>query len=274
MEKDEKLRVPSENEELRKAKVALLERGVGFKAIAENIDEVFWATDPEIKEIFYVSPAYEMISGQTCESLYRYPQSFFDVIYSEDRKQVLDALDLMKTGQKFECECRVLKPDGSVRWVLARGFPVMNSEEKITVYVGVIRDITERKNIVDTIRQGKQFAESILNAVQCLVVILDDRGRILRFNSYAEKTTGYRSNEVEGKDWFDTFLSKGETLPVVPGEPQAGNGVAAHGNNKFLLTKDGRRVLIEWSNEPLRDECGQMIGLIVTGHDVTERYRI
>ena len=52
-----------------------------FRQLTENIQEVFWMTDPAIATMLYVSPAYEKVWGRTCESLFRNPKSFLDAVH-------------------------------------------------------------------------------------------------------------------------------------------------------------------------------------------------
>ena len=118
-----------------------------FRLIAETVAEVFWMADVNIEGILYVNPSYERVWGRTRKSLYENPRSFLDAIHLEDRKRVLANLELEKIGQPFDHEYRIIRPDGSIRWIWDRGFPVYEKTGQITRYVGVAQDITERKKI-------------------------------------------------------------------------------------------------------------------------------
>ena len=111
--------------ERREAEEKLRESEERFRELAENIDEVFWLADVELRSIIYISPAYERVWGRSCESLRKEPRSFLDAIHPEDRPRVLDAINARtKTAVPYELECRVLRPDGAVRWIRDRAFPV------------------------------------------------------------------------------------------------------------------------------------------------------
>jgi PAS domain-containing protein len=71
--------------EQRRAEATLRESEQRFRLLAENIDEVFWITDPAENRILYISPAYEEIWGRTCASLYQSPRSLPDAVHSADR---------------------------------------------------------------------------------------------------------------------------------------------------------------------------------------------
>ena len=73
--------------------------------------------------------------------------SFIEGIHPEDRERVLSDLELQKVGKPFDHEYRVIHPDGSTRWIWDRGFPIRDEAGRLTHYVGVAQDITERKRL-------------------------------------------------------------------------------------------------------------------------------
>jgi PAS domain S-box-containing protein len=130
-----------------------------FRQLAENIREVFWIGSPDWNEVFYVSPAYEELWGRSCESLHRYPRSWLEAVVEEDREQILQDLKRMSAGDLSEpefCEYRIVRPDGSVRWVYARAFPVRNTQGEIYRIAGIAEDITERKKAEAALRKAHE----------------------------------------------------------------------------------------------------------------------
>ena len=115
-----------------------------FRQLAENIREVFWVCDPEYTRVFYVSPAYEEVWGRTRESLYHDPGSFLEGVHPDDRPRVEAAVSGMSTGE-YDVQYRVVRPDGELRWVWARGFPVHDAEGRIYRIAGIAEDVTGDK---------------------------------------------------------------------------------------------------------------------------------
>lgn len=113
-----------------------------FRQLAENIREVFYLEDAKSGKLFYVSPTYEQLWGRTCQSLYQDPGSFLDAIHCDDRERVREAYFHQCL---FMQEYRVVRPDGSERWILDRVFPVRDSSGQVYRYAGIAEDITERK---------------------------------------------------------------------------------------------------------------------------------
>ena len=139
------------------AEQTLQESETRFRQIAETIEEVVWSADPAIGRMLYISPAYERVWGHTCASLYEHPKSFIDAIHPDDRARVLAGLTVQQDGLPFAHEYRIVRPDGIIRWVWDRGFPVFDREtERLTHYVGVALDITERKLAEDALRLSEE----------------------------------------------------------------------------------------------------------------------
>jgi PAS domain S-box-containing protein len=133
--------------ELYEATAALRESVARFRELAETINEVFWINDPETGRQLYVSPAYERIWGVSCASLYASPRAWITSIQEEDRPRVATAIArLPETGEYGETY-RILRPDGGIRWIHDRGFPVRDETGRAVRLVGVAEDITEKKRM-------------------------------------------------------------------------------------------------------------------------------
>ncbi|MDB6126454.1 MAG: Histidine kinase, partial [Verrucomicrobia bacterium] len=86
-----------------------------FRQLAENIREVFWISDLVNHEKIYVSPAYEIIWGRTCASLYAAPNSWLEAVRPEDRDRVERARRVDPSSGTYEEEYRIIRPDGAER---------------------------------------------------------------------------------------------------------------------------------------------------------------
>ncbi len=115
-----------------------------FRQLADNINEAFWIVDPNRREMLYVSPAYEEIWGRTRAALYARPDSFYEALHPEDRPAILKAAEEQKRGERADSEYRILRPDGSIRWIRDRAFPIKGKDGAVSRIVGIAEDITER----------------------------------------------------------------------------------------------------------------------------------
>jgi PAS domain S-box-containing protein len=144
----------------KQAEAALRESEERFQQMATNIQEIFWMLDAENLKIIYVNHAYETITGRSCESLHEDPKSYEEAIHPEDRVRVLSRLgEAVETGQ-FDEEFRITKPDGAIRWVWVRGFPVRDSAGIVRRLVGTTQDVSARKSAEEQMARNLDMAES------------------------------------------------------------------------------------------------------------------
>ncbi|MGB7441456.1 MAG: PAS domain S-box protein [Coleofasciculaceae cyanobacterium] len=157
----------------KQAEAALRSSEEKFRQLAENIREVFFLTTPDLNQVLYISPAYEEVWGNSTKSLYEQPHSWFDLVHGNDRERVAVAFrGNLQKEQDFEQEYRIVRPDGSVRWVWVRAFPVLNELAVVERIAGIAEDITERKlSEAELLRQNllrQLFADITLEIRQSL----------------------------------------------------------------------------------------------------------
>jgi PAS domain S-box-containing protein len=116
-----------------------------FRHMAENIQEIFWMMDPRTKMATFVNPAYETITGRSCESLIEEPASYEQAIHPSDRSHVLQKLAEAAQSGHFEEQFRIVRPDGDIRWVWVHGFPRKDLNGSIVRLGGTALDITAQK---------------------------------------------------------------------------------------------------------------------------------
>lgn len=118
-----------------------------FRQLAENMNDVVWSLDIDAGELVYVSPAYEEIWGRPVAELYRNPDEWLSLIHVEEREAVRAAFYERASQGRFDVEFRITRPDGSVRWIHDRGFPVHGPDGKVRRVVGIAADITPYKDL-------------------------------------------------------------------------------------------------------------------------------
>jgi two-component system, sporulation sensor kinase E len=127
-----------------------------FRQMTENIEEVFWIIDPKMSQLLYISPAYQKVWGCSRESLFDNPRSWIESIHAEDRKQVIDVIfrtpNQVRAEGKNGIEYRIRRPDGTIRWIWGKAFPLRHGENKIHRIAGLAVDITQRKKAEEDYR--------------------------------------------------------------------------------------------------------------------------
>ncbi|MDB5882801.1 MAG: histidine kinase [Ramlibacter sp.] len=128
------------------AEYALRESDAQFRVISENITDAFWIRSPDMREVRYVSPAFQRIWGRPAKTLYGAPHKWVEFIVPEDREHVVRTFSALTTvARSLDVEYRIERPDGERRWVRVRGFQVRDAEDKLICHAGIVTDTTERK---------------------------------------------------------------------------------------------------------------------------------
>jgi len=139
------------------------------------------------------------------------------------------------------------------------------------MFTAIARDLTARKQAEEALRRERDFAESLVETAQAIVLVLDTEGHIVRFNPFMEEISGYTLPEVQGRDWFATFLPERDREPTRGLFSRAISDIHVRGNVNSIVTKSGAERDIEWYSKTLKDAHGGVIGLLSVGLDITER---
>ncbi len=247
--------------------LALRESEQRFRQLAENINEVFWLTDHTKTQMFYVSPAYERVWGRSCESLYSAPQSWIETVHPEDRPKVERAVAVDQVAGRYDLVYRIVRPDGSVRWVRDRAFPVTNDQGQVYRLVGTAEDITERREAEERIREQA----ALLDQTQDAILVCDLEHRILSWNKGAERIYGWTAAEAVGRLVRERMQRDlGQLVEAMKSLQATGewSGELRH------VTKQGAEVILEGRWTLLRDAQGQPKSMLAINTDVTERKQI
>ncbi|MFH1018289.1 MAG: PAS domain S-box protein [Pseudomonadota bacterium] len=246
-----------------RAREALRESEEFFRQIAENIEEVFWMTDVQKTRMIYISPTYETIWGQTKDSLYKRPGAWFDAVHPEDRERVRNAVAKQAMGE-FDEEYRILRPDGTTRWIRDRAFPVRDGAGNVYRIAGIAEDITELKNSEYDLRLLANISEKSVDAISTL----GPDGKYASWNRAAENIFGYKAEEILGRDPWTTIVPLerlAETRALFEADPFSVVQVRTE-----RLHKSGKRIPVMVTMFPLVDERGKLLGRAGIHQDLTQ----
>lgn len=239
-----------------------------FCQLADNINEVFWLVDPNECRLLYVSRAYQVIWGRSCESLYQQPESYLEAVHPEDRRQTRDAVARQKRGESTEAEYRIIRPDGTVHWIHDRAFPIKDEQGEVSRIVGIAEDVTDRKRAEEALRRSEQAYHLLFdsNPQPMWVFDLVTLG-FLEVNEAAIRHYGYSRQEFLSMTIKD-IRPPGDVpalLEYMSGEVNQfeEGGVRRH------QKKDGTIISVETASYSLT--LYDRPARIVLAHDVTER---
>jgi len=258
----------------KRAEEALRESEERFRQLAENIDDLFWIVSPDFKRSLYLSPAYERITGRSRQERYRGEdyQSFLDMIHPEDRERIQE---IIRRGAEsgFDVEFRIVRPDGSLRWIRDRGFPIRDQSGQVYRIAGIANDITERKLAEEALRESEErFRQLAENITDLFWIKTPDSNRVLYLSPAYENFTGrsrqQRYQDVDAQPFLDSIHAEDrERMAQI-----IRSGAGAEFDVEFrILRGDGSLRWIRSRGFPIRDQSGQIYRIAGIATDITAR---
>lgn len=250
-----------------------------FRQLAENIRDVFWSIDLNQQKLIYVSPAYEKIWGRSCADVLENAQNWLATIHPDDRNSLGDSFSARMTSenfagfawQEFDRTYRIVRPDGTVRWIRDRGFPIKNEQGETYRIAGIAEDITERKRTEEELRETTQTLQALIQACPLAITVFSlEDGKVKLWNPAAETIFGWSEPEALG-----------HFLPTVPEDKQedflANLGFVRQGNQLTGIEvqrqkKGGAPIDINVWAAPLIDAKGNISCLSIVA-DISDRKR-
>ena len=259
-----------ENTERERAEEVLLESEEKFRELAENITDVFWIHSPDLRQMHYISPAYELIWGRSTASWYAHPEKWSEAILPEDRERVQAVFLKLADEPNVSVEYQIARPDGSIRWIHDRGFQVRDATGRPYRTAGIAADITERKQA----EAAQARLVAILEATTDLVSISDPGGQFIYINRAGRRMIGLDEQVDITTCAIQDFLPNAATSVVLTeGLPIAARDGVWSGEAEFASV-DGRTIPISQVVLAHKAPDGTLAFLSTIARDITERKRI
>jgi PAS domain S-box-containing protein len=247
-----------------------------YRALLEQMPAVVFMAylDRGISEA-YVSPQIEAALGYSREQWLEDPVRWYQHIHPDDKQRwSLEAAEMFLSGKPLRSAYRVIARDGRMIWFHCDARMKRREDGRPWFIHGVAFDISDLKRVEEELQEERNFVSAILDTVGALVVVLDDEGRILRFNPACEIITGYSMEEVRGKCIWDLFLVSEEADRFRTIFEVLRTDLLPQDYQSSWLTKHGDQRLIAWTSTLLPGSGETSNYIIATGIDITERKQL
>lgn len=263
--------------QIKKAEEALHKNEQHFKIAAASAKiGTFWR-DLQSGENFWSPEMLKIYGLSTSESL-ELINGIPKAVYPEDREMVITMANqfyYQNEKNDFNCDHRIILPDGTFRWVNLRAIKEYDSAMNVLKILGIVMDITERKEVEEALLNNKNLLQNILEVLPAGVFISDEKGKLVQTNRAADKLFGgaryvpvdqlneYKGwwrntgNRIGSEDWaFARAFLKGETS-----------------ENEVIDIEcfDGTRKTILNFAAPVKNDKGQIISSVAVAMDITHR---
>ena len=137
----------------------------------------------------------------------------------------------------------------------------------------LMEDVTEQVRLSEEVRRVERHLASVVESASDIVLSTDTEGRILTWNSAAEKLSGLSAQEVRGQYFFQ-FCDSNQQQTVRKVFMLMKSGNESHTTEFPLVTSNGDGILVSWVFSPMKDDYGQTVGAVVVGRDLAERRKL
>jgi PAS domain S-box-containing protein len=258
--------------ELEKMQEALRESEERYRSLVEATAQIIWDTNAE-GELVTEQPRWSAFTGQTYEEYKGW--GWLNAIHPDDQFQTARAwLDALANSSLYEVEHRLRRYDGEYRYMSVRGVPVLEPDGSIREWVGVHKEITERKRAEDALKQSEHRYAQILDSVQDMVfckapgsvVVYANKAACQYYGMTLEQLRGITDVPFNKIDYTQQYLrddlqvfTTGQVIEV-----QEEPNVRADGETRFFHT----------IKTPIFDTDGNVVQIVGVSRDITERKQV
>ena len=199
---------------------------------------------------------------------------FLKPVHPDDIEPVRAAIrGAIETGALLTTEFRVVLPDSTVRWKVARGCAIRDTKDAVTALVGVILDVTDRRRNEEALQQSEEQYRELFENANDIIYTHDLSGNFTSVNKAAQRVLGYSGDEVLRLNVRDVVATDQLAVAQQMTARKVAGDMSRTEYELEVSSKDGRRVTLE-VNTRLVQRAGAIQGVQGIARDVTERKRL
>jgi len=247
---------------------ALKESEASYRNLFERVPVGLYRSTPN-REILDVNQALVEILGYSDRDTLLQVKT--GEMYADPRDYEAWVKQMETRGVLRDHELHLRRYDGSDIWLRENVIAVRDDHGDIKHFEGSLEDITGTKLTMLALEQERNFTETVLDTVGALVVVLDRKGRIVRFNRSCERLTGFLHEDLANFDLFTALIPEDEKDEVRKVFDKLLQGISVRHHENHWKTKAGEKRLVSWTNAILHGEDGKAEYIISAGIDVTDQ---
>lgn len=254
---------------------ALLDSEESYRKLVEQAPVGIFRTTSDGKVLEVNTQMAEILGYQTKEEALNAYNDLGTELYHNPERRKTFLQELKKNQQVKDFAYQAEKKNGELIWISMNARINHKSPDGSFTIQGFATDITERKGIAEALLKERNRAQNFLDIAKVMIVALNQKGTIILINDFGSQLLGHREEDLLGKDWFEICIPPANQQKVreVFKEMIEGRSPVVENHQNQVITKDGTEKIIDWNNVLLKDEKGQITGILSSGNDITERLR-
>ncbi|PKN52403.1 MAG: hypothetical protein CVU55_07700 [Deltaproteobacteria bacterium HGW-Deltaproteobacteria-13] len=243
--------------------------------LTDNVRDVIFVLDMNL-HYTYVSPSVKTLRGYEPEEIMK--QIATDAFAPSSRDKVIkawrDTVELEKSGHIISSsethELEVMRKDGTTVWTETKFSLIKDETQRSIGVLAVMRDITERKEAQETLRQSEERYRTIIENIEDGYTELDLKGNFIFFNKAISTIHGYPQDELMKLSYRDVMDEENANMIFAEYNKVFTTGESAKGVEYEIISKTGIKKYLETSITPIRDTAGRIIAFRGIVRDRTE----
>lgn len=238
--------------------------------IADNLQDLVFLRTIETGELLYVNSVCETLYQRSHQEVYQQSYCWLDQIHPEDRDRIESCLKRELQGQAFlNEEYRIIRPDGSLRWIWNLSFPIRNAAGEIHQVAGINRDVTERKQAEMALKASEERYRQIVETATEGIWMLDAAAHTTFVNPKMATMLGYSVESMLGMSLFEFMDEEGRAIATAFLNRRQ-QGITEQHEFKFQR-RDGSALWTLVSTRPIINAAGQYTGTLGLITDMSDR---
>lgn len=250
----------------------LLESEQRYQLAVEGVNDGIWDWDLKSGHYFF-SLKRKKLYGYTEDDFAPTIDAWMALVHPDDQERVdKTILDyLMRDSDVYEITYRLRCKDSNYRWILSKGKAIWDQTNEAIRMAGSHTDVTDMIKLQESLLVEKEFSSGIISGASCIIIVYGTDGRVVHFNSYAEKVFHIEKEAVIGRKLSDLFHVRTKDVDVRTLLAKTFEGQGVTDEEIEVICLDGSKRTILWSCNALYDKNGAIEGLVSVGTDITER---
>ncbi|NPE28255.1 PAS domain S-box protein [Methanococcoides sp. SA1] len=254
----------------------IIESEDNYRQVISSVDALVWKADVTDDGKFihtYLSPVAKKMLGLETETIDLDWDQFLKYIHPDDSPNVIHNLKMMAEEQKTttDYEYRLIRPDGTQLWLYEKGTAYVNSKGTLQIF-GSTMDVTEKKRTQVMLKSERNRAQKYFDVAKVMMMVLDTEQKVVQINKKGCEIIGYPEDDIIGKncEFFLPNYCKND-IQILLSRFLNKEEISVEYNENTILTSTGEEKIIAWHNSILRNENGDIEGMLCSGEDITVR---
>jgi PAS domain S-box-containing protein len=218
-----------------------------YRNLVERVPAVVYIdSNDQRPDSLYVSPQVQEIFGHPAEDYLADQELWRRQTHPDDVQHIAETWRVARAEERgFECEYRMIRPEGRVIWVRDSAVPVRGDDGHVEFWQGVMYDITDAKHAEQDLREAEEKWRALVENLPAVIYLVapDDDRRTLYVSPHVERTLGYsRSEWLQQPDIWMELLHSDDREPTLAAHDQHNRSGAPWNRDYRLIAADGRAV--------------------------------